>query len=180
MQSLLAQLVQAMPGWGQGWPGWGQGGAHGCNFLIWRWKRIEIILYRWFEIIWDGFEGVQMAITWPMMASGLGIFDPSHRSLEWPGRSGIKIHPDDPFLDPGFIGFCPQRDTTWYPWWLDVLVNHSPEHVPPVYSSWAGRCSMPRPSIPWWNCKTRWRNCGRLSAWGTKVIDGIWGGSARK
>ena len=102
-------------------------------------------------------------------------FWPLTSLLEWPGRSGIKIHPDDPFLDPGFIGICPQRDTTWYPWWLDVLVNHSSEHVPPVYSSWAGRCSMPRPSIPWWNCKTRWRNCGRLSAWGTKVIDGIWG-----
>jgi hypothetical protein len=28
-----------------------------------------------------------MAITWPMMASGLGVFDPSHRS--WSDLAGL-------------------------------------------------------------------------------------------
>ena len=52
----------------------------------------QLILYKWFEIVWDGFEGVQMASAWRIMANGLGIIsgatqvwdqDPSRWSFPW-------------------------------------------------------------------------------------------------
>ena len=175
MQSLLAQLVQAMPGWGQG-------GAHECNFLIWRWS------LKWFQMGFSSFciddlRKFEMGLReyrWPSHGQWWPVVSALprwHRS--WSDLAGLGSRSIQTILSLilALLGSAlseTQYSQAWYPWWLDVLVNHSSEHVPPVYSS-AGRCSMPRPSIPWWNCKTQWRNCGRLSAWGTKVIDGIWG-----
>ena len=144
MQSLLAQLVQAMPGW------------DGCMFWDNKSNSKKVVKYTMVQNSWKTLQYTMDLLELTR------DFQPKHplpaeNSPSWwqhqLSRSAVKIHPDDPFLDPSFIGL--RHSDPLQPF----AGAHATNSCVP-----RGRCSMRRPLILWWSCKMQWKNCGKLSS----------------